>query len=135
MLMQPVILYVEDDTLSRKVMNDFLKRRLGYQHITVFEDSADFIEKLETLSPIPDVIFLDIHMQPLDGFEMLHAIRQNPAYGGTRVVALTASVMNEEVKLLQQKGFDGVFAKPLDVDAFPDVLQRILDGEQIWIIK
>jgi CheY-like chemotaxis protein len=133
--MQPVILYVEDDTLSRKVMNDFLKRRLGYQYITIFEDSEDFVEKLEMLSPVPDIIFLDIHMQPLDGFEMLQQIRQNPLFHATRVVALTASVMNEEVKLLQQKGFDGVFAKPLDVDAFPKVLQRILDGEQVWIIK
>jgi CheY-like chemotaxis protein len=116
-------------------MNDFLKRRLGYQHITIFEDSEDFVEKLEMLSPIPDIIFLDIHMQPVDGFEMLQKIRQNPLFHATRVVALTASVMNEEVKLLQQKGFDGVFAKPLDVDAFPNVLQRILDGEQVWIIK
>ncbi len=133
--MQPVILYVEDDTLSRKVMNDLLKRRLGYQQITIFEDSEDFVEKLDSLSPIPDIIFLDIHMQPLDGFEMLKQIRKNSAFQATRVVALTASVMNEEVKLLQQKGFDGVFAKPLDVDAFPNVLLRILDGEQIWIIK
>lgn len=133
--MQPVILYVEDDTLSRKVMNDLLKRRLGYQQITIFEDSEDFVEKLDSLSPIPDIIFLDIHMQPLDGFEMLKQIRKNSAFQATRVVALTASVMNEEVKLLQQKGFDGVFAKPLDVDAFPNVLLRILDGEQVWIIK
>jgi CheY-like chemotaxis protein len=131
----PVILYVEDDFLSREVMEALLTRGLGYHNLTIFEDSTDFMTKLETLSSKPDVVFLDIHMEPLDGFTMLRQIRENEAFRSTKVVALTASVMNEEVKMLKDAGFNGVIAKPLDADTFPKTLQRILNGEHVWNVK
>lgn len=131
----PVIVYFEDDDLSRDVMHACLTRGLGYRNVTIFEDSTDFENKLERLLSKPDVIFLDIHMEPVDGFTMLKIIRQSRTYRSTKVIALTASVMNEEVKMLKEAGFDGVIAKPLDYDVFPTVLQRILSGEQVWVIK
>ena len=135
MLAEPNILYVEDDALSREVMQALLTRKLGFQNITIFEDSRRFMEKLRAMDAGPDVIFLDIHMEPIDGFEMLRQVREDAAFHSTKIVALTASVMNEEVKLLRAAGFNGVLAKPLNVDAFPDALERILGGEQVWIIK
>jgi len=131
----PSILYVEDDELSRIVMESLLKRGMGYQNLTIFEDSTQFLPRLKAISPKPDIIFLDIHVQPIDGFEMLKQIRENTIFENTKVVAFTASVMNEEVKMLREAGFDGVFAKPLAVDSFPEGFQRILDGEQLWVIK
>lgn len=131
----PVILYVEDDFLSREVMHALLIRGMGYRNLTIFEDSTDFMNRLETLDSKPDVIFLDIHMEPVDGFMMLRQIRQNDIFCSTKVVALTASVMNEEVKMLKDAGFNGVIAKPLDADTFPKTLQRILNGEHVWNVK
>jgi CheY-like chemotaxis protein len=93
------------------------------------------MNKLDTLSSKPDVIFLDIHMEPVDGFTMLRQIRENEGLRSTKVVALTASVMNEEVKMLKDAGFNGVIAKPLDADTFPKTLQRILNGEHVWNVK
>jgi hypothetical protein len=49
-------------------------------------------------------------------------------------VALTASVMNEEVHKLREAGFHSVIAKPIDVDTFPDLLHRIVGGETVWRI-
>lgn len=129
------IIYVEDDPLSREVMEALVKRHMGYQNIKIIEDGIQFMNELNTLSAVPDIIFLDIHMEPIDGFEMLRRIREDTNLKATKVVALTASVMNEEVKSLKSAGFDGVFAKPLDVDAFPNALERLLTGEQVWIIK
>lgn len=131
----PVFVYFEDDALSREVMRVCLTRGMGYSRVWIFEDSADFEERLYSVGSKPDVVFLDIHMEPVDGFEMLRRIRQSDMYQSTRVIALTASVMNEEVKLLKDAGFDGVIAKPLDYDTFPSVLHRILKGEQVWHIK
>ena len=130
-----VFLYFEDDALSRDVMQVCLTRGMGYRNVWIFEDSADFANRLKSIGAKPDVIFLDIHIEPLDGFEMLKLIRQSDTYQYTKVVALTASVMNEEVKTLREAGFDGVIAKPLDYDSFPRVLKRILEGEQVWHIK
>jgi DNA-binding NarL/FixJ family response regulator len=51
------------------------------------------------------------------------------------VVALTASVMYEEVRRLRDAGFDGVIAKPINFDTFPAALDRILSGGQVWNTK
>jgi CheY-like chemotaxis protein len=126
--------YVEDEPFSRTVMEVLMKRRLGYQNITIFEDSDRFLDRLESLATTPDVVFLDIHMHPYTGFELLEMLRQDQRYINTKVIALTASVMNEEVELLQKAGFDGGLSKPLDQQLFPELLQKILDGEAVWYI-
>lgn len=132
---EPVFLYVENDDLSREVMKALLTRGLGYQQVVIMETSADFENQLANLAAKPSVIFLDIHMEPLDGFDMLRLIHANADYDAIPVVALTASVMNEEVRKLRECGFDGVIAKPIDYDTFPQALERILNGEQVWKTK
>lgn len=128
------VLYVEDDPHSRTLMRMLLSGRMKLPNVTIFENSEDFLAKVEALTPKPDVIFLDIHMQPHDGFTMLSMLQQLDWARNTRIVALTASVMNEEVVKLRQSGFDGCLAKPIDLSTFPDTFQRIVDGEAIWRI-
>lgn len=128
------VLYVEDDPHSRTLMRMLLSGRMKLPNVTIFENSEDFLAKVQALTPKPDVIFLDIHMQPHDGFTMLSMLQQLDWARNTRIVALTASVMNEEVVKLRQSGFDGCLAKPIDLSTFPDTFQRIVDGEAIWRI-
>jgi len=127
-------LYVEDDRLSREIMEMIMSDLLHIGDFTVFEDSSNFMTRLHNLEPTPDIIFLDIHMSPVNGFEMLKLIRKDPALGHQRVFALTASVMNEEVLLLREAGFDGVIGKPLDADTFPDLIKRLEAGDHVWQI-
>jgi CheY-like chemotaxis protein len=63
---------------------------------------------------------------------MLQMIRDDSVYFKTKVVALTASVMNEEVERLRKSGFDGAIGKPITLSTFPVVIERIMNGESIW---
>ncbi len=126
-------LYVEDDARSRRVMQ-MIAISAQLTSLVTFEDSNNFLARAEALEPRPDVIFLDIHMKPINGFEMLPMIRQSKRLEGVPVVAMTASVMNEEVEQLRMAGFDGCLAKPIDMDTFPDTLNRILGREHVWQI-
>ncbi len=130
---EPAFLYVEDDMLSRRVMS-VMMMTMGYSQLTVFNDSANFMAKVAALPAKPDLIFLDIHIKPHDGFAMLKMLRDDPDYADARVIALTASVMSEEVEALHRAGFDGGIAKPLDQAVFPDLVQRILNGETVWYV-
>ena len=107
---------------------------LELPHVKIFEDSTDFLARASALDPKPDLIFLDIHMKPYTGFEMLAMLRQSGAFVGIPVVAMTASVMNEEIQQLRTAGFDGCVAKPIDFDSFPEILNRIMSGEKVWRI-
>lgn len=131
----PKILYVEDDYLSRMVIHILLQEKLDLQHVVILEDSQHFIDRIENLPFMPDIILLDIHMKPLNGFQMLSLLRDHPVFQHTLVVALTASVMNEEIDQLRNAGFNGVLAKPLDEDLFPEQLRRLLEGEAIWTVS
>lgn len=128
-------LYVEDDHDSRDVMHMMLVLSMGHDDLTIFEDSTDFMQRLGTLPSKPDVIFLDIHMQPLNGFEMLQLLREHPDYHDATIIALTASVMNEEIERLKQAGFNGVIGKPLDPDEFPRLLAQVLAGNEVWFVS
>jgi two-component system cell cycle response regulator DivK len=126
-------LYVEDDPLSREIMQMILGG-LGYSPLTVFENSADFLTRIEALTPRPDVIFLDIHMKPFDGFDLLKMLRAHPGFSHAITIAVTASVMNEEMVRLKDAGFDGAIGKPLDFENFASLMQRLLSGEEIWYV-
>lgn len=126
------LLCVEDDASNRLVMKLLVEKMLKVSYYEIFEDSNDFLERVRSLPARPDIVLLDIHVTPLNGFEMLKMIRKDPVYCDTKVVALTASVMNEEVERLRKSGFDGAIGKPITLSSFPVVIERILNGESIW---
>lgn len=128
------VLYVEDDAASRDVLTMIQRLNPELMHLTMFEDSNAFEAKLLNLTPQPDLILLDIHMKPLTGFEMIEIVHQHTAYDTVPVVALTASVMNEEIEMLKTAGFQGVVAKPVNMDEFPNLLERMMSGEKIWYV-
>jgi CheY-like chemotaxis protein len=134
MLKNYTYLYVEDDHLSREIMQTLMQQALGIKSLTIFSDSHDFCARLKALPTLPNVALLDIHVEPHDGFSMLTMLRADPNFRDIKVVALTASVMNDEVIKLRESGFDGAIGKPLSLQTFPDLLQRILDNEPIWNI-
>lgn len=127
------ILYVEDDDFSREIMG-FLFDDLPEYELMMFADSENFAERLEALPDTLRLILLDIHVDPYDGFAMLQMIRENEQYAELPVLALTASVMNEEIVQLRMSGFDGAIAKPIDQDYFPHHLAEVLAGKEIWTV-
>jgi len=132
---QPLILYVEDDMLSREVMRLLLQRELGYTELMIIDDNHDFMDKVRALPRVPDVIFLDIQMRPHDGYEMLSMLRADEAYRDCQIVAMTASVMATDVEALKKAGFNGLIGKPIMRQAFPDQLHQILARKAVWFVS
>jgi Response regulator receiver domain. len=75
----PVILYVEDEPRSRKVMS-LIAADMHVGELILFEDSSDFQARVQRLDSRPDLIFLDIHVKPISGFEMLALLRELPLF-------------------------------------------------------
>ena len=131
----PAILYLEDDAMSRTVMEVLLMEQMGLSQVAIFEDSTDFITRVTHLPFEAQIVFLDIHIGPLNGFQMLKELRALPQYAHQPIVALTASVMNEEIARLRSAGFTGVIAKPIDIDAFPEAITKLMAGQELWGIR
>ena len=128
-------LYVEDDPLSLEVMQTLLEEIVEVGNLVLFDSSENFIERLEALSRLPDFVLLDIHIAPHDGYELLRMLRADDRFAACQVIAVTASVMSEEVAQLKRHGFDGALSKPLDMITFPDLIQRLESGEKVWQVE
>ena len=131
---KPILVYVEDDENSIFVMKMVVERVMKLPTLYVLQSGADFVQQVKGLGVVPDVFLLDIQMKPYDGVELLSMLRKDPQFKSSKVIALTASVTNEEVSLLKSGGFDGAIAKPLNIEVFPDLIARIINGEQVWYI-
>lgn len=131
----PTLIYVEDDPLSAQIMKLITEKVLGFSNLIIFQNSEDFMQNLYALDVDPDLFMLDIHMKPYSGFELLAMLRQDKRYQKSRVIALTASVMGEEVDRLKASGFDGAIAKPLNITVFPDLIKGALNGESVWYVS
>jgi CheY-like chemotaxis protein len=131
---KPILVYVEDDENSIFVMKMVVERVMGLPTLYVLQSRADFVQQVKGLGVVPDIFLLDIQMRPYDGVELLSMLRSDPQFNKSKVIALTASVTNEEVSLLKSGGFDGAIAKPLNIEVFPDLIARIINGEHVWYI-
>ncbi len=125
-------LYVEDDPFSREIMRTLMLDVIGVGSLVIFDSSEDFMAHLRALDTAPDIILLDVHIEPHDGFEVLKMLRADPDFRDRMIIAVTASVMPGEIRRLQAGGFNGALAKPLDMFTFGDLISRIEAGEEIW---
>ena len=99
------ILVIDDDDSSRRILKAFLGRR-GHRVLL----AANGKEALDVLraGAIPDVILLDLQMPAVSGFEVLNALRANPAWARIPTVVITAS----EDCSAAQLGVAAVLRKP-----------------------
>ena len=73
-----------------------------------------------------DLIFMDIQMPVMNGYEATAAIRSLPGEKGKLpIVAMTANAFAEDVQLAKNTGMNGHIAKPLDMNKLNDVLEKM----------
>jgi signal transduction histidine kinase/CheY-like chemotaxis protein len=116
------ILVVDDLTLNRLLIKEYLTQT----PLTVIEaeNGEDAVRVAKQQQP--DLILMDIRMPVLDGIEATKQIGRDEATLGIPVVALTASVMEEERDSLMAMGFAGFLDKPVTEDALFRELKRFI---------
>jgi formate hydrogenlyase transcriptional activator len=119
-------LIIDDDAYSIYVMERLLDQEdISY---TAVADPTTLEDMLQTLDSV-DIVFLDLEMPKLDGYEVL-AILKTHLDSGVPIVACT--VHTAEINNTRKRGFFSFVAKPLDLDRFSDQLHRILNGIPVW---
>lgn len=123
-------LAVEDDSGGMAIIG-IMMRYLGmtsYMHTS--GDGA--VELALAMKPRPDVIFLDLNLPRMNGYEVLKKIRSEPKLQHAIVVAITAQDADTEIPKCLSAGFNGFIGKPISRTRFPRQMRRILSGEPVW---
>lgn len=71
----------------------------------------------------PELIFLDIAMPQLNGYEVCRRLRAMPEFVDVRIYAITAFTGEPHQTRREAAGFTGQLTKPIDIDALETLLQ------------
>jgi len=72
---------------------------------------------------VPEVIFLDIHMQGMDGVEVCRYIRRDPRTAEVIIIGMSSDTQPLLVERVRLAGANGFLGKPLEFEALAEVLQ------------
>ena len=72
-----------------------------------------------------DIIFMDLQMPHMDGFETTRRIRANENGSRVRIVSLTASLVGEVQQECIEAGMDGYISKPFSVSDIEREINQI----------
>ncbi|CAN7414526.1 response regulator [Phenylobacterium sp. LjRoot225] len=118
----PRVLYVDDNVVNLRVVAAMLEA-LGIA-VSCCISPAEALELLEREAF--DIIFTDIHMPEMSGFDVLREIRLRKGPNrGAPVVALTADLTRDEAQY-RELGFDGFVSKPVTLRPLSEVLLLVL---------
>ena len=121
-----LILIVEDDEKSRKLVRDVLTVK-GY---TIVEAETGEEGVRLARERRPSLILMDIRLPGINGIEALRQLRAEPTTRGVPVLAMTASVMPEHRQTVTDAGFDAFQSKPISVKAFVAAVEQLLEGRR-----
>ena len=117
------VLLAEDNPVNCLLAKELLAM-VGLS-VTTVANGAQAIEQVRHNSF--DLILMDVHMPQVDGLEATRAIRQMPSGRELPIIAMTASVLQDEQDACRDAGMNGHLAKPIDTDR---LYQTLLDWLQ-----
>ena len=112
------ILVVDDNVDSAETLAMFLELRGNSLHVAHNGMSALNLAESEYI----DLVFLDIGLPEMDGYEVAKRIRPVSKNKNMQLIALTGYGQTEDIQKARSAGFDRHFTKPVDFDALEDLL-------------
>jgi len=104
------ILVMDDDPVIQKLLTVNFEME-GYRVVT----AGDGVEGLERVKEHqPDIVLVDIMMPRMDGFEVLHRLKDDPATASIPVVVLSAKAQATDIQTGVEAGADDYITKPFD---------------------
>ncbi len=122
--LKAVIMIVEDDIMNMKLFGSFLGIMVPDFTIIKAVNGREAVEKFKKEKP--DLIFMDVQMPVMDGYEASGKIRRIEKIKGGRVpiIALTASAFKGEKEKCIQNGMDDFMSKPIEYEVLKNMLEK-----------
>ena len=114
---------VVDDTAENRTVLAHMLGRVGF----IVEEARNGIDAVERFSDYhPHLVLMDIRMPAMDGFEAARRIRAQEGGKETRIIAVTASILDDDRRAALAAGMDGFICKPFRESDLFDVVGSVL---------
>ncbi|NNL20541.1 MAG: response regulator, partial [Ignavibacteriaceae bacterium] len=106
---------IDDEKLAREITKGYLNKNSEVEIVAECSNGFDAIKKINALKP--DLIFLDIQMPKISGFEMLELLEEPP------VIIFTTAFDHYAIKAFEVNAADYLL-KPFSEERFNDALKK-----------
>lgn len=116
------VILIDDEPLAREVVKEYLEE---YPEIQIIAQCSDGFEGVKAIAlHQPDLIFLDIQMPKITGFEMLELIEQRPG------VIFTSAFDEYAIKAFEAHAIDYLL-KPFSKDRFKKAVEKWIERQNL----
>ncbi len=121
------ILVADDSAIDQKILKYILLQ--GDMQITLVDNGVEALENLYSGDTKYDLVFMDISMPVMDGYEAMRHIRENEKFSLLPLVATTSVTLESEIDKIFRYGANGYIEKPLTIPALYATLNFFLNKE------
>lgn len=121
------ILLVEDNELNREIAREILEMS-GFEVEEAVNGKIAVDMLSESEKGYYDLIFMDIQMPVMNGYEASRMIRtlDHPDAKKIPIIAMTANAFSEDIRNAKSSGMNGHISKPIDIAILKDTLKKYL---------
>ncbi|TDT43680.1 response regulator receiver domain-containing protein [Maribacter spongiicola] len=126
--MEKLNIYIADDDLDDR---DFFMEALNdisiKTEVSQFNNGVDLMDRLFSDDILPNVIFLDLYMPIMDGFECLIDIRNFKKFNNIYIIAYSSIYRDREVNQLKEDGANQFLKKSSSLKELKKILLKSLE--------
>jgi two-component system response regulator len=121
------VLIVDDNPDEVKIAARALSKIRKSMTVHTVSTGEGALEQLRCMETLPSVIFLDLKMPGMSGFDVLRSIRSDERLKGIRVIVVSNSSLESDRKESYAAGADWFLQKAFDIDEFSREIKSLLD--------
>jgi PAS domain S-box-containing protein len=123
------VLIADDNKVNTLLARTIVKKIAPYTEIVTVENGLDAITEFDRF--LPDIIFMDIQMPGMNGYEASGVIRRKPFGITVPIIALTAGNVAGEKEKCIEAGMDDFIAKPFVEETMAHALEKWKNGNAL----
>ena len=121
------VVIVDDNEADAFLVGESLRIAHIDFELTHVKDGAELLEKLNRDPADPtglaaDLVFLDLNLPRTDGFELLAAMRKNPAFANVPIAVMSSALSQQDQARGTELGATCCLVKPLELNAFVEAI-------------
>lgn len=124
------VLAAEDNEINAEILMELLE--IENVQCEVASNGKEAVERFEQSAPgTYDVIFMDVQMPVMNGYEATRAIRasEHPQAKTIPIIAMTANAFDDDVRQALDSGMNAHLAKPIDMEKLKNIIAELRDGK------
>ncbi|OJX54861.1 MAG: hypothetical protein BGO88_03020 [Flavobacterium sp. 38-13] len=120
------ICLVDDDHEDRELFKDAFDELVSGNELMTFDGGLELLDYLNRCGQIPDIVFLDLNMPVMSGFETLRRIRENDCWKSLSVAIYSTSSAETDIEKALIEGANIYIKKPSSFGCLKDVIGKVM---------